>query len=203
MPTILCDEQHIYTVDGRVVPGVTQVLDLMLEPAFFPNDGGHALDRGTIVHEACALDTEGKLHPDCMDPSKPDYMGDEIAGRVRAHREFRRITGWKSISREVLLYHPSGYCGRCDDDGLLPVRGRIARVVLDLKSGRPQKRVRLQLAAYRMALEQDGIRRERASLWLKPDGSFSLDIFDKPEHAADETRWRTVFAAYQIRREVA
>lgn len=202
MPEITCDDQHVYRVGGQIVPGVNEIMTAVLGPQFFPDDGGAALDRGTFVHEACALDDEGRLHPDCLVPESADFMGEQIAARVRGFREFRRLTGWKTRARELALFHPSGYCGRCDFDGWMPVRGRIVPVVLDLKSGKPGKRVRLQLAAYKMALDQDGEKRERASLWLREDGTFSLEVYDKPEHRADETRWRTVLAAYQIRREV-
>lgn len=205
MPTILCDEFHKYTVDGAPMPGVTEVLDSVLGNEFegVPADVMEAArQRGTYVHEACCMDDEMKLPDFCFDQASIDYMGDAVAGRVTAFRKFRAITGWATILRETQFFHPSGYCGRWDFFGTMPLRGRQTKVVLDIKSGQPLKRVRLQLAGYAIGvLQEHGDTPTRASLWLKEDGTYKLDVFDKPEHRRDFDAWRTVLATHYIRKE--
>ena len=193
MPTILCDENHRYTVDGVSVPGVNEILDDVLGKPFYPDDGGAAMKFGTLVHETCQMDDEGDLDEESVDPS--------ILPRLAAFREFKRLTGWVTLSRETMVSHPAMYAGRYDYCGTMPVRGRVRGVLLDLKSGKPLKRVRLQLAAYKMAIQaREDIDLLRASVWLKETGQFSIDVF---EDRADETKWKSVLAAYFVKQEMS
>ena len=64
---------HVYTVNGRVVPSVTQVLREagLVDPSIYPPG---AAERGTAVHLACQLHDENDLDESSLDPVIIPYL---------------------------------------------------------------------------------------------------------------------------------
>jgi len=165
---------HRYTVDGRVVPSVTQVLeaagliDLTGIPTHILRRAG---ERGTRVHQAAALLLRGELEWASVDEA--------IGGYVRALDSYLRNSNFKPVKESVetpLYCAQYDFCGTPDVLGTYPLRGRHGVfVILDWKSGM-MPAVQYQLAAYAHAL---GVR-HRAAVKLNREGTYSA-IWFRPE----------------------
>ena len=168
---------HCYTVDGRVKPSVTQVL----EAAGLVDLAGiqehilwRAADRGTKVHRAGVLLLRNNL----------DWasVADPIGGYVRALEAFLRQSGFTPDpeSVECPLYSAEHeFCGTPDVVGMYrcALRGQIrpVRAVVDWKTGM-MAAVRYQLAAYAHML---GVR-HRIAVKLNAEGTYRMEWF-QPE----------------------
>lgn len=159
-------ERHEYTWDGRRVPGVTSVLQAagMLN---FGNAGEDRLEwareRGRKVHRLCELDAKNDLDEDSVDES--------FAGYLEADRRFRRETGFVCLYSELRVFHESlGYAGTLDDFGRLGKED----VLLDRKTGKPQRATGPQTAAYLAALMEGKHKVKRYALHLNADGTYTL-----------------------------
>ena len=156
---------HCYTVAGRVVPSVTEVLaplcDFRGVPVYVLRA---AAAFGTAVHKACELDDLGLLDESTLDP--------QLAGHLHAWRTFREEHGahWKLV--EAPLFHPDlGYAGTVDRYGV--VDGVDA--VVDLKTTtRLYPSVGPQLAAYARAIADATPRTRRLAVQLHADGRYHL-----------------------------
>ena len=154
-------QSHTYTVDGRTVPSVTQILREcgMIDTAKY-GDGSAAV-RGTYVAEATEYDDQGALDEDTLDP--------RLIGYVDAWRSFRAHTSAVIVASEGIVYDSVyGYAGRFD---------RIVRIhgqtwLLDLKTGGQEPWHSLQTAAYCACLDDPGMR--RGAVYLTPTGGYRL-----------------------------
>lgn len=169
---------HQYTVDGRFVPSVTQVLsaagliDLDGIPADILRRAG---ERGTRVHQAAALLLRGQLDWASVDP--------EIGGYVLALDSVIRHTGLRPEIAEVekpIYCKEFDFCGTPDAIAWYSFPRRFGpplevKVVFDWKTG-IMSAVRYQLAAYAHAL---GVR-HRAAVKLNRDGTYRMEWF-QPE----------------------
>jgi len=165
-PRFIFDEAaHRYTFDGRIVRGVTGLI----------RDGGlvstdavrwfteESRWRGTRVHKAC-LD----IDLDCYSWEAPE----SDVGYIESYLKWRHLVAPRWTSLEEPRYSARWkYCGIADRIGF---DGKGRPVVLDFKTGGPQKWHAIQLALYDM-LHSDmpwGIRR-RVGLYLHKDGSIA------------------------------
>lgn len=164
MPNLAFDpDRHVYTVDGREVPGVTSILRSvgLIDTEWVSDEG---LIRGTYVHQAIQFDNEGDLDESTLAP--------EIRLKVEAYRKWKNEMRVEVLGCELHVFHPHlYYCGTMD----LHARVQGAPYIIDLKSGTPQRWHRLQTAAYALAHQaQKGPKAERlprAALYLQ-DGDY-------------------------------
>ena len=119
------DEGHLYAIDGRQVPSITQVTALLHD--FTRMDPGllaRAATRGTLLHKACELEALGVLDPDTVD----DWIVDDVA----AFFAWRSQSGFRVMfSEEIVGSKRFGFAGRLDLFGTI---GR-QHVLVDIKSG--------------------------------------------------------------------
>lgn len=171
---------HVYRIDGRVVPSVTQLLK-PIGPDFsmvVPDvlEAKRAL--GVAVHLACELDDDGDLDDDELDPVLVPY--------VSAWRKFKADTGAVIVMNERQLGHPAlQYAGTLDRTAVIRGSGWL----LDIKtSAEPHASYGVQLAGYEELLRvahHDGQPLNRATVHLRDDGSYRLHEFKNPnDHAA-------------------
>ena len=96
------EEGHRYTLDGRQVPSVTQILKPL---DCFENVPPDLLERarelGSHVHLACHLDNRGDLDEESLDQ--------EIWPYLTQYRRFRADCGWKLFASELRVAHPKLY----------------------------------------------------------------------------------------------
>ena len=133
---------HRYTVNGRVWPSVTQVLDLLQDWSRVPLATMLAAQRfGDHVHLACHLWNAGRLDEDSLDAELVPYLN--------GWKRFIAETGAEVIESELRVHHPElRYAGTLDSI----VRCRGEAWLVDIKSGQVPATVGAQTAAYERAL---------------------------------------------------
>ena len=143
-------QTHTYRVAGVVVPSVTQILDAAGDVSSFCRDE-LAAERGSRVHEACALLATGKLDWSTVDS--------RIMGYVLSYQSFLgMVSKWELQGVERRVYSPYGYAGTYDVD--------FDAALIDIKTGAPVKWHELQTAAYAKAVGKT----KRAALFLDKSG---------------------------------
>lgn len=173
-------DTHVYTVDSRTVPSVTQVIatDTRFCDEF-------SRQRGTGVHAAIHFFEEDDLDESSLDPAIRPYF--------EAYRKFKNESGFVTLASEQIVYSATfDYCGTLDLYGLL--NGR--RVIIDCKSGVVPKTVDMQLAAYKFAMKEMGWKVETGfSLQLKSDSKYSLKEHDTVKAFEQFVALRKAYAA--------
>ena len=157
---ITLDENHVYHDEtGAVIPGVTSILrDAGLIDATWFDD--YSRDRGTLVHQACALYDRDDLDMDSLAPVLEPF--------VRAWINFRKDTGFVPEAVEEKVSHPiHRYAGKLD------ARGKLWKdnAIIDRKTGSAQSWAALQLAAYEACLPE---RHRRFVVELDSEGKYRL-----------------------------
>jgi hypothetical protein len=157
---------HVYQLDGRVVPSVTQVLAPLVDFSMVrPEVLEAARAFGNHVHQACHLDDQEALDWSELDPALVPY--------VTAWRAFLRDTGAVVIASEQPIAHATlGYAGT--PDRVLMMKREI--VVPDLKATSVVPRsVGPQTSGYAKAYQSQHGGREpgRLCVQLKADGTYS------------------------------
>lgn len=161
-PVIELDEDHIYTVDGVVVPGVTDALQSVgfIDSWWFSED---ATKRGTHVHTATEYYDKGDLD---MDSVWPDYLP-----YVEAYIKFKKDTGFEPLEIEKRFYNE-----RWNYAGTLDRIGRLAGIIalIDIKTGAHAFWWPIQLAGYALGVRVEYPKLARYSLRLRSDGTYTL-----------------------------
>ena len=177
------DSTHTYSIEGRRVPSVTQVID-WLDPWHQTPEGIAAGARGTIAHAACHLSDAGDWNPDGMDV--------EWLGYVEGWQRFLRESGYIVIDSECVAYSEQlQFAGRADRVGDLNTKPTL----VDIKSGGARACHKLQTAAYQAAFRTRKPL-QRACVYLRADGSYSLVMHKDPNDIYDFlaalrcVRWR-------------
>ena len=157
---------HTYTLDGVVLPSVTQILQsvgLINFSGISPDVLQRVADFGTAVHLATALDDVGDLDEETLDPNLWPYL--------TAWRCFRRdeMGLQKFFEIEQPLAHPDyGFAGTPDRIG--------AMIIIDIKTSTVVPPwTGLQLAAYSVLANITTAR--RIAVQLKGDGTYQIHEF--------------------------
>lgn len=164
--------EHAYTLGGKRLPSVTQVLAPMVDYSMVPHD---TLERARRLGQAVHRMTE--LYD--LDDLDMDDLADELKPYLTAWIKFRAETGFVPETIEKRLYHPAlHYAGTPDRSGLIKSR----RAVIDIKKMATLGPViGLQLAAYKEMFEKAGTPiAERYALGLRADGTYRLTPYTDP-----------------------
>ncbi len=180
------EASHIYTVNGRRLPSVTEILKPvsadfgMVDPAVLENarNRGVAVDRMIELHEKNQLDHAA--------------LSDEMLGYLAAWEQFKADTGFKPISMQYRVVDTRlGYAGTAD---ALMEDGRI-RVVVDVKcTAADVPSVGPQTAAYAKAGGALG----RYALYLRPNSSGVIVPNLKPLTSTQD--WNVFLACLTVHR---
>lgn len=157
---------HVYRLDGRVVPSVTQILQPLNDFSMVnPGVLEAAREFGNHVHQACHLDDMEMLDWSELDPALVPY--------VTAWRAFLTDSGAVVIASEQPLAHSTlGYAGT--PDRVLSWKKSI--VIPDLKATALVPRsVGPQTAGYAAAYKSQhgGREPERLCVQLRANGTYS------------------------------
>lgn len=168
-PELVRGEGHVYRLHGKVVPGVTQVLEQINELDGIPRAVLEAAaEFGDHVHQATDLHDRGLLDRSALDPKLEPYLA--------AWEKFLVESACRVLSSEEMIYHPAlRFAGQRDrrvlfKDSTLPH-------VLDIKtSAFVPRTVGLQTSAYAECDKASGrdTSMVRYCAHLRPDGSYSL-----------------------------
>ncbi len=170
MPSELTrDAGHVYRLDGRVVPGVTQVLNLVSELDGIPRAVlAAAAEFGQHVHQATDLFDRGTLDIETLDPKLAPYLA--------AWQKFLADSRVVIVSSESFVHHPAlGYAGQRDRRVLFP-ESKLPHT-LDIKTSALMPRtVGPQTAAYRECDLHRGLESSpvRYCVHLKADATYRL-----------------------------
>lgn len=155
---------HIYELDGVMVPSVTQILDPYSGLEFAdPEALAIAQEFGTHVHDACHLWNIGELDYEAL---CEDEDNKALLSYLEGWIMFCEKTGFRASESELMVYHDKlKYAGKSDNLGRFSERGDDTLV--DIKTGSSiPKTVGPQTAAYTEAL---GKRLKRLCVLLKPN----------------------------------
>lgn len=182
--------EHSYTIDGRPVrysvTGIMREVGITDYSSVPPDILARAAARGTAVHDAIEL-----IEQDDLDWSTVD---ERIRPYLSAFLDYQRDPDnlRKVEAQEVNVYYDSAvleYAGRCD--ALIRVaHGR--RLVEEYKttSACPFRSASIQLAGYRLALEQSGVEIDGGrTVWLRKDGTYRTDEPDIGDDSAAMAAW--------------
>lgn len=198
MPAVMNDPRltfeessHRYMLGDRELPSVTRILaDQGVSNFTGPWFDDSAKARGRAVHLAIALDNEGDLDEDALDPVIVPYL--------EAWRRFKAESGAVIEHWERPVCDPElGYAGTFDV--IVQLRGMSRRTVLDIKqalypSAGPQVAAYLRCAR---ALYPASTLFNRAALVIPGDGSYCLKPLTDP---ADELVFLSALRLYHFRR---
>lgn len=173
MSELVFDEAtHTYTLGGKRLPSVTQVLDRLVDWRHVDRSVlDAAAEFGSHVHQAVDLWNRGVLDEEDLDPALTPY--------VDGWRKFLADTQATLIASEArLACRLPGYAGTAD--AILTLGGRVCLV--DIKTGAVPRTVGPQTAAYANAWDEANPRhRIRRRFALALDGSsYSLRECNNP-----------------------
>lgn len=180
----LDEETHTYTVDGKVVPSVTQILKPLECWENVPREAMEAAaDFGRKVHKTCHLFNLERLNMLTIGP--------ELRARLEGWRRFIADTGFVITMSEYMVAHPTlGYAGTIDAGGLLPKRGRKLKAIVDIKTPEAFPRTAgPQSAGYAKCLPDVAL---RLGVQLFGDSTYKI-------HTLDDVRdWNTFVSCLNI-----
>lgn len=139
-------EKHLYTVAGKQVLSVTQVLAKAGICDFSHVDEEvriHSMKRGQSVHWMLQLEDEGALNYRTVPRS--------LRGYRKAYKTWKQQSGFTPLWIERQFVSKFGYAGTIDRAGSFPATtmfGSGTSAVVDLKTGEIADWVRFQLCAY-------------------------------------------------------
>jgi hypothetical protein len=184
------EDGHSYTLNGRRVPSVTDVLEpLQLFDGIPPDVLEAARVFGGHVAMACDMHNKGTLDWDSMDSLLASY--------IRGYLKFLAETSFVILaSEERVASVKCGYAGTLDLRGIMNRKSWI----VDSKSTHVLPRtVGPQTSAYLAAFnEMTGeAYKHRACLHLKPDGYTFVPLEDKGKRIADYTLFVSQLNVYR------
>ena len=138
MSDLTRDENHIYRVDGAIIPGVTEILSVLGDYSFVKD---RDREFGTIVHDTVRLYDKDDLGS--YDKKLEHYL--------TSWEEFKQKYRVRVLHSELKLYS-SIYKFAGEPDKIAMVGDEWA--VIDIKTGKPANYVGLQLAAYAIMVEE-------------------------------------------------
>jgi hypothetical protein len=207
---------HTYTLNGLVLPSVTQVLGILARDySDVPREVMEAAGRrGTRVHEmleeddaflfsqvakkACSNVIQVGTWKDAARQKLEQRTGQNLDGYVDAARRFICDSGFSTTVCEQLAYHPVyEYAGRWDRAGNVR-NGNLA--IVDWKTGIITPTVRLQLAAY-ANLMPNPLSYRRIATKLNSNGTYKVHEYPASETARDFQVFLAALACYRWRKQ--
>lgn len=159
---------HEYRFMGAVVPGVTSILQPLVDFSRVPRDVLEAKrDLGQRVHLACQLEDEDDLDETSVE--------EDVAPYLEGWRRFLRESGAQVLANEKRVFEPMlQYAGTLDNvlllDGKKWLCDKKTSIATPIAAGP-------QTAAYLRALGDKTVT-HRAAVRLRADGTYRFDPLD-------------------------
>jgi len=169
--TLTLDDQHIYRLDGRVIPGATSVMSTggLVDDTWFTE---HGRDRGSAVHKTTEIYDKGEMDSYDFDPVVFPFLD--------AYKSFLSDTGFEVKEIELVIHSKSLMVGTTlDRVGFLYCQ----RSIIDLKTGQKTKATGPQTALHKLAWNEHHPKepvQDRYGLYLKDTGKYELVQYDDP-----------------------
>lgn len=185
---------HVYKLDGRKLPSVTQIIEGVMPRSFQPS--AWYLSRGGAVHRAVQLAATGELdieswHRD-LTIALDEHTAGVIVNKTNAASKFLRETGYQIAETEIrLASRVHQYAGSLD---AITVPKDDGPALIDWKSS-IEPRVELQLGGYAVLAGFDrgmyGIAVE-----LRDDGNYRMHLYEPGEMRRFSQEFLAVRSAY-------
>jgi hypothetical protein len=172
--------RHEYSVFGRRVPGVTEILQAVRVSTDFEELAASSWRRAEAIEAKRELGHA--LHADAHAFDDDDLVWESVDPRVepylRAWQTFRQNSGVRPMTRERRVFHPGlWFAGTLDGIFVTPSG---TRVLIDIKTGDPDDSgCQFQTAAYAAAYQVDHPDEPIQARWgvqLMPDRIIPYDI---------------------------
>ena len=186
---VFYEDTHSYFVGRTYLPSVTSILKdcQLIQDTFFTRD---ARERGKNIHLATAMWDTGILDEKTVDPEWKPYL--------EAWKKFRHEADFEpdpEMIEKPLCAKDLSYAGTPDRVGLM----KGVPVLIDIKTGAPQKYHPIQLAAYRRILPFPV--RQDFTVCLRKNGTYNL-VGNPLEAITEGHRWDTCLAMYKLMCEI-
>lgn len=171
---------HVYTMHGRRVPGVTEILKAVGVSVDFEALAATSASRAEAI--AAKRELGHAVHADAHAFDDDDLVWESVDPRVepwlRAWATFRENTGLRPSTRERRVFHPRLWFAGTLDGIFTTPQGR--RILVDIKTGDPddsgcQFQTAAYQAAYQLEYPDDPIH-ERWGVQLLPGRPVPYDI---------------------------
>lgn len=151
------DEQHIYVLDGRIIPSVSEIINIVLDnpyeniPSYILEN---AAEYGTEIHLILQEYEEGKnrdFYTIMQEITLDEYK------RIKQEEEF------EVIDQEKMIHYQNLYAGRYD----ILAKNKNGTILIDIKTTAELdiKRLELQLSLYNKVVKAERL----ACIWLPKD----------------------------------
>lgn len=171
---------HTYSVDGKIVPSVTQIIQAegIYDMSNIPKERLEtAWKLGTAVHLATEYEDKGILDPESIDPVVLPYL--------EQWRKFKADFDFELLSSEQKLYSKKyGYAGTLDRTCCLRMARTSRRCVIDIKTGLKTDVCGIQLSAYLKLLEEHAGWNKRdcmVAVFITPD-KYEMKVFSGAQY---------------------
>lgn len=169
--------RHAYLLDGKPVPSVTKIISNVTEDMMMSNSFIKAGVRGTTVHSICEKINLGEK-------VNIEQLPEDIDRYVQGYLSFVQGSGYSVTHSEMRVFSAKyRFAGTLD---ILARNKKGDLALMDIKtSAIVSPTTALQLAAYKMAVEEMGVLgkekiKERACIWLTGDNSYELIHYKDP-----------------------
>jgi len=186
-------EGHIYRVNGKEVPSVTQILnEVGLMDTRWYNRPDYRI-KGQIVHELTAMLDKGYLaHEDLADTAYEAYRG-----YIEAWEQYKADFVQKifEIEKRVCNIH-HGYAGTLDRECSEDKAINAIHSIIDIKTGQPDKWHGAQLVGYRNCIDEDSMLLK--AVYLQDNGRYKVKTYGG---AKDHNLWNAALIIYRATHE--
>jgi hypothetical protein len=174
-------ETHTYTLDGKTIPSVTQIIAEIVGTGWKAADW--YLQRGRAIHACAEFIAEGKAFK----------FDERIAGYVTALKKFFAEVKPENVTSELRVFSKIyQYAGTIDLIGKIGARN----VILDWKHSVDRNRIELQIGGYAIAARET-IGTEYyfgAGVQIKKNGSYAMtEVFPLAIPAREFLALRTTY----------
>ena len=161
------EKDHIYKLDGNIIPSVTTIITEMLNQDYSNIDPWYA-EFGTSVHKAVEYENNGELDE--------ESVSDEVMICLESYRKFVKdsylecvVSERKGINRELW------FAGTMD----MVCKLRKGTYIIDIKTGTKQKWHKLQTAGYSLLYDNEQESPpKRGALYLSRKGGYQFEPHD-------------------------
>ena len=157
-------KKHLYTINGRPVPSVTQIIRGIFGEFNNPNAEWY-MQRGSAVHLAIHLEINNKLDWNTVDP--------RITGYINAFHKFLKETGYKTHISECQMFSKQLQFAGTADVVLKDEKDKL--ILADFKSSIDPV-VDLQLGGYSLLWTQNysNVIKKMCAIELNESGQYKL-----------------------------
>jgi hypothetical protein len=186
-----CVDTHTYTVDGIVLPSVTQIISTLIDREQYYAPG--SADRGTYIHERCAELTNGTLNHAWLSSNEPEIYA--YVYQWSMYLDDYNLTGLPAITERA--YANTVYAGTVDY--YCPVKSYLVDIKTGIDTRQSVKCAELQLIAYNNLIGQKIDNMQVVYISQNKYKVYNLSGIDKYDAS---TQWQSLLNIYNLKKKL-